>query len=103
MPKWYTMVYKKYSKVLLQKIKNGNVLVVDNRNASNISVEPVAHEHTLRYVTFRVTNRSPNSSLSRYDNFGVTIDAMGKITFQHNDNVVSLEDFSKALNSLIEG
>ena len=79
--------------------ENGNVLVIDNRNTSNISVEPVSHDHTLRYVTFRVTD----NSVGAFTNFRVTVDAMGKITFQQNDNVVSVEDFSKALNSLIEG
>lgn len=78
--------------------ENGNVLVIDNRNTSNVTVEAVAHENTLRYVTFRVTD----NSVGAFTNFGVTVDAMGKITFQQDDNVVNFEDFAKALNSLIK-
>jgi len=78
--------------------ENGNVLVIDNRNASNVSVEPVAHDHTLRYVTFRVTLQDGG-----FSDFRVTVDPLGKITFQQNENVVSVDDFAKALNSLIEG
>ena len=82
--------------------ENGNILVTDNRNTSNISVDPVAHDHTLRYVTFRVTNnRFAPGLIGGFSDFRVTVDAMGKITFQHNEDVVSVEDFSKALNSLI--
>ena len=79
--------------------ENGNVLVIDNRNTSNVSVEVRGHDHTLRYVTFRVSNNDD----ATYSDFRVTVDALGKITFQQNENVVSVEDFAKALNSLIEG
>ena len=79
--------------------ENGNVLVIDNRNTSNVSVEVRGHDHTLRYVTFRVSNNDTGS----YSDFRVTVDAVGKITFQQNENVVSVDSFSEALNSLIEG
>ena len=77
---------------------NGNILVTDNRNTSNISVEPVGHDHTLRYVTFRATDSLGDS----YSDFRVTVDPLGKITFQQNENVVTFEAFAKALNSLIK-
>ena len=79
--------------------ENGNILVTDNRNASNVSVEPVAHDHTLRFVTFRVSNDNTGS----YSDFRVTVDAMGKITFQNGKDIVSVDNFAKALNSVIEG
>ena len=79
--------------------ENGNILVIDNRNSSNVSVEVRGHDHTLRYVTFRVSNDDAGT----YSDFRVTVDALGKITFQQNENVVSVDDFSKALNTLIEG
>ena len=78
--------------------ENGNILVTNNRNTSNISVEPVAHDYTLRYVTFRATDILGDS----FSDFRVTVDPLGKITFQQNDNVVTFEDFAKALNSLIK-
>ena len=78
--------------------ENGNILVTDNRNTSNISVEPIAHDHTLRYVTFRATDTLGDS----YSDFRVTVDPLGKITFQQNENVVTFEAFAKALNSLIK-
>ena len=77
--------------------ENGNVLVIDNRNKSNVSVEPVGHDHTLRYVTFRVTRQDGG-----FSDFRVTVDPLGKITFQHGGDVVTVDDFSKALNSLIK-
>ena len=78
--------------------ENGNVLVIDNRNTSNVSVEVRGHDHTLRYVTFRVSNNDD----ATYSDFRVTVDALGKITFQQNEDVVSVDNFAKALNSLIE-
>ena len=78
--------------------ENGNILVTDNRNTSNISVEPVGHDHTLRYVTFRATDTLGDS----FSDFRVTVDPLGKITFQQNENVVTFEAFAKALNSLIK-
>tara|TARA_E500000331_G_scaffold352353_1_gene400776 strand:- start:631 stop:1344 length:714 start_codon:yes stop_codon:yes gene_type:complete len=77
---------------------NGNILVSDNRNTSNISVEAVGHDHTLRYVTFRATDTLGDS----FSDFRVTVDPLGKITFQQNENVVTFEAFAKALNSLIK-
>jgi len=77
--------------------ENGNVLVIDSRNTSNVSVEPVGHDHTLRYVTFRVTRQDGG-----FSDFRVTVDAMGKITFQNGSDVVSVDSFSEALNSLIK-
>ena len=77
--------------------ENGNILVTAN-SLSNISVEPVAHDHTLRYVTFRATDILGDS----FSDFRVTVDPLGKITFQQNDNVVTFEAFAKALNSLIK-
>ncbi len=79
--------------------ENGNVLVIDNRNASNVSVEVRGHDHTLRYVTFRVSNNDD----ATYSDFRVTVDALGKITFQNGKDIVSVDNFAKALNSLIEG
>ena len=76
---------------------NGNILVTDNRNTSNVTVEPVAHDHTLRYVTFRVTNE-----VGGFSDFRVTVDPLGKITFQHGSDVVSVDSFAEALNSLIK-
>ena len=76
---------------------NGNILVTDNRNTSNVTVEPVAHDHTLRFVTFRVTNE-----VGGFSDFRVTVDPLGKITFQHGSDVVSVDSFAEALNSLIK-
>ena len=76
---------------------NGNILVTDNRNTSNVTVEPVANDHTLRYVTFRVTNE-----VGGFSDFRVTVDPLGKITFQHGSDVVSVDSFAEALNSLIK-
>jgi hypothetical protein len=77
---------------------NGNILVTNNRNTSNISVEPVGHDHTLRYVTFRATDTLGDS----FSDFRVTVDPLGKITFQQNEDIVTFEGFAKALNSLIK-
>ena len=81
--------------------ENGNVLVIDKRNASNVSVKASddSLHHTLRYVTFRVSNNETGS----YSDFRVTVDALGKITFQNGKDIVSVDNFAKALNSLIEG
>ena len=81
--------------------ENGNILVIDNRNASNVSVKASddSIHHTLRYVTFRVSNNKTGS----YSDFRVTVDALGKITFQNGKDIVSVDNFAKALNSLIEG
>jgi hypothetical protein len=78
--------------------ENGNILVTNNRNTSNISVEPIAHDHTLRYVTFRATDILGDS----FSDFRVTVDPLGKITFQQNEDIVTFEGFAKALNSLIK-
>ena len=79
--------------------ENGNILVTDNRNASNVSVEVRGHDHTLRYVTFRVSNNDAGT----YSDFRVTVDALGKITFQQNENVVSVEDFAESIRIIAGG
>jgi len=80
--------------------ENGNILVTDNRNAPHVSVKASddSLHHTLRYVTFRVSNNETGS----YSDFRVTVDAVGKITFQNGKNIVSVDGFAKALNSLIK-
>jgi hypothetical protein len=79
--------------------ENGNILVIDNRNASNVRVEVRGHDHTLRYVTFRVSNNHSGT----YSDFRVTVDALGKITFQQNENVVSIEDFAESIRIIAGG
>ena len=76
--------------------ENGNILIKDT-SAPAYSVEPINHDGTLRYVNFRVTNNVTGS----FVDLRITVDQMGKVTLQSNDNVINAIGLTKTLLNLI--
>ena len=76
--------------------ENGNILIKD-ASAPAYSVEPINHDGTLRYVNFRVTNNVTGS----FVDLRITVDQMGKVTLQSNDNVINAIGLTKTLLNLI--
>ena len=76
--------------------ENGNILIKDT-SAPAYSVESINHDGTLRYVNFRVTNNVTGS----FVDLRITVDQMGKVTLQSNDNVINAIGLTKTLLNLI--